>query len=167
MAAAARAGVALLALLLPLAAAAAPPPAAAAELAAEAAIMQRLRQSVHDADPEIARRLPQWRPGDATPHCRWPHVICDAGGHVTQLFLWRQGQQSGRQLGLEEAAAAPPPSAAARALQGPLLPQLAQLKRLQMLDVVPWSGDAGRPAVPLAGIPPEWGAPGAFPRLQT
>ena len=107
-----------------------------------------------------------WR----APMCldRWAHPARPGAPHVlmAKSCLARAcshlvNSTTAGSVALAEALA--PPGRDAPALAGRvLLPELARLTRLEALTL-----ERPRPEWQWAGIPPEWGAPGAFPRLES
>lgn len=91
-----------------------------------------------------------WSPDDPASPCDWENVACDGEGHVESIIV--EDEERGL---LAHGASSTAPPAAAR----PLVPALASLRWLRLLRVM----YRRRPV--LAGLPPEWCQPGAFPRL--
>lgn len=139
---------------------------------AEAGIMDSLRLSVYAADPTGQGKAFGWQPGNPTQHCFWFMMRCDTQGHVQAIEITMGGSEAQVAFIAAIAAAARPGNGTAAGsgapgplARGPFLPDLARLQRLDRLEFM-WPSPAGQEQV-LAGIPPEWGHPGAFPSLVT
>lgn len=92
-----------------------------------------------------------WRPDDPASPCAWQRVACDGEGHVASIAI----EDEERGVATHRAVSDAPAPADAR----PLIPALANLRWLERLRIM----YRRRPL--LAGLPPEWCQPGAFPRL--
>ena len=131
--------------------------------------MRQLRDSMNAADPAGCSTMFGWQPGNPAHHCGWLHVQCDPAGHVSALELGvgdpaRPDDKPDPLLTEAALAAARNASGGAAPPRGPLLPELARLRRLRQLHMLQLS--MGVWDRPLAGLPPEWFTPGAFPSLQ-
>ena len=52
---------------------------------ADAAILRRLRDSLHASDPKWTTKFTGWHPSDTAHPCRWYGVVCSAQQHVTKV----------------------------------------------------------------------------------
>ncbi|PSC77000.1 kinesin KP1-like isoform B [Micractinium conductrix] len=122
----------------------------------EAAVMQGLRSVLHRYFPDLVARVPGWMPGNATHHCSWQHVACNAQRVVQLSFLHTCTVRANccakchEQLALPTASRTPPELAA-----------LTRLQRLQELHIH-WPND---PLGPF--LPQEWLQPGVWPELNS
>ncbi|KAL4436534.1 hypothetical protein ABPG75_003673 [Micractinium tetrahymenae] len=136
--------------------------------AEETAAMLALRDALYRTAAPWVSPIPGWSRHNPNPHCTWAHVKCEERTgpsglaaptrRVTQIRLWSPERLTPEQRARVNAS---------RFLDGwlapqvPLLPELAtKLPYLEHLAI-------GQFYAPFAGLPPEWLAPGAFPRLKT
>lgn len=152
---------------------------------AEASIMRALRQSMNEVDPKGSSELFGWQLSNDARHCNWARVTCNQEGRIVALTLgpadppMRDGApirqdvtpSPGTPNSATPSGTASPWNASSGssgsqsgAPRGPFVPELAGLQQLEQLDMMQLFRHTF--ARTLAGIPPEWGLPGAFPTLK-
>lgn len=133
----------------------------------EVAIMRRLRQALHDSGAAAMAKGPGWQLANASHPCTWDGVACTLPStgqaqHVTGINLVcssplplpdaTEPTTSGSGGSSSSVLSTPGP--------GPLLPELAQLQWVEAFSCECKRGTLH------GSIPPEWGAPNAWPRLK-
>lgn len=135
--------------------------------AEETAAMLALRDALYRSAAPWVAPIPGWNAHNPSPHCGWAHVRCEQRTlpdgmpaptrRVTQIRLWFPRRLTAQQRAAARNSTVYVDGGLAAAV--PLLPELAsKLPFLEELAI-------GQFYAPFAGLPPEWLAPGAFPRL--
>lgn len=144
--------------------------------------MRALRQSMIELDPKGSAEHFGWQLSNEARHCNWDGVTCNQAGRIVALALVFSDPLKDNITASQDLAASPsaPGSATPNGTAspwnassggsgsqgaspwGPLLPELAWLQLLEQLDMIRIINAKEM----LAGIPPKWGLPGAFPALK-
>lgn len=134
---------------------------AAAKPANDVAIMRKLRRVLNQVDPTWVDPWRGWQPHDDPDPCGWDRVECNTDHQVAVIRLYSREET---EVGIFSDSE-PKPLNGDLKLEGPerwgpLIPELAQLEGLRELSIQRF------PSPRYSGMPPEWGRPGAFPRLR-